>query len=170
MTATGASQLKVELDGVVVDFSKKGGLHLTVGNKTLSIVPVGDVESGQLLVFDGRRAGAVGYRRVQGQLVMQSTAPGDEVIAGYYSALSDSERAKLVAVSQRMMQMASAGDTTSDNPHEAVTFGMTARPLTSSTCAEFEIAAVAAFISCPLTFGLGCLGGAAMLFEETQNC
>jgi hypothetical protein len=149
-----------EKNGAVATFSRESGLRITVGDKTMNMIRVGDDNAGQFVVTTDDSTVTVGYRMVNGQLQIDGADP----TAAFYASLRTGDDTNLASLDRFAREFARASRETVERK------GPRGPNAEMSDCAEYQAWAVATFAGCPGSFGLGCLAGGFFLYKMAQAC
>ena len=152
-----------EKDGAQFSFSREGGIKVKVGDASITYIRVGDDNAGKFVVISGNEVAVVPYTYKNDALQIDEHA-AENVFAAFQSKLQPADIAKLQNLGEFVTSYGQLGRSTpvrGNGGHSAhVMLG----------CDDYQLAAIGAFTSCPVTFGLGCLGGAYILYREWTSC
>lgn len=151
-----------EKDGAQFSFSREGGIKIKVGDASITFIRVGDDSVGKLVVISGSEVAVVPYTYANDKLQLDEHG-ADAVLGAFQSKLQPGDAAKLQSLGDFATSYGHLGHAPARGAN-----GHTVQVMMG--CDDYQAAAIGSFVSCPVTYGLGCLAGGFFLYKMLNNC
>lgn len=141
-------------------FDVAGSIVIRAGNRFLSITKLGNNREGKIILKTADQTLKARYENDGNGPVFDNEEMANDFIADFYASLSPGNLRNISMLHLLMRSFANGSDLQ----------GVKYPTLNVTNCTAYKIAAIGAFVACPVIFALGCLAAAYFIYEEWQNC
>jgi hypothetical protein len=149
-------------DNAAVTFDADGALKITVGDRSITYLRVGDNVSGNFVVATGGDVAVVPYSYANGSLQMDASQI-DRLSQTFIDGLPGGA-ASLQKLGDFINDYAHIGT------HVPQTRGAHAVSPDVTDCQFYQALTIGSFVACPGSYGLGCGAGLFFLYKEISSC